>query len=366
MGTTTSSLVESAKDKKISREIQEKRKQDEEQIKLLLLGTGESGKSTIFKQMKILYGVPWTENELLDLRPTVYTNVITCVKQVLRRVSATGAQFATPELQRSAAHFLSDRDSPDDLVLTPQLGRELVALWNSPQVQQAWSNRSQFQVLDCLEYYMKEMDRIAAGAQVYVPTQQDVLQARVRTSGIVEEKFLVDGVPFVLYDVGGQRNERKKWVHAFEGMTSLIFVCAINEYDQVLFEDNRTSRMDEAFKVFAEIVCSPYFAKTSMILFLNKNDLFREKLQHVPFRVPGKRFEDFPGPHYAPGADLPKCIAAAQNYLASQFTKLKPDNKQMLYIHMTEATDTKQTLNVLKNCKEIIMRGSLKANGFIN
>ena len=66
------------------------------------------------------------------------------------------------------------------------------------------------------------------------------------TSGIVEEKYVIDGVEFVMYDVGGQRNERKKWIHCFDNVTAVIFVAAISEYDQVLYEDNTQNRIIEA------------------------------------------------------------------------------------------------------------------------
>ena len=51
------------------------------------------------------------------------------------------------------------------------------------------------------------------------------------------ERGPVEDQEFSVLDVGGQRNERKKWIHCFDGVTGIIFVVAINEYDQVLFED---------------------------------------------------------------------------------------------------------------------------------
>lgn len=40
-----------------------------------------------------------------------------------------------------------------------------------------------------------------------------------------------------MFDVGGQRSERKKWMHCFENVTAVVFLAAISEYDQVLVED---------------------------------------------------------------------------------------------------------------------------------
>ncbi len=45
-----------------------------------------------------------------------------------------------------------------------------------------------------------------------------------------------------MFDVGGQRSERKKWIHCFENVTSIIFCVALSEYDQVLLEESHQVR----------------------------------------------------------------------------------------------------------------------------
>lgn len=71
----------------------------------------------------------------------------------------------------------------------------------------------------------------------YVPTDQDVLRSRVKTTGITETTFVIGELTYRMFDVGGQRSERKKWIHCFENVTTIIFLVAISEYDQVLIED---------------------------------------------------------------------------------------------------------------------------------
>ncbi len=63
--------------------------------------------------------------------------------------------------------------------------------------------------LDSAPYYFSELARI--GKPDWIPTDQDILRSRQRTTGIVETDFTVDGINFRLVDVGGQRTERKKW-----------------------------------------------------------------------------------------------------------------------------------------------------------
>lgn len=95
-----------------------------------------------------------------------------------------------------------------------------------------------------------------------------------------------------MFDVGGQRSERKKWIHCFENVTAIVFLVAISEYDQLLFEDETVNRMQEALTLFDSICNSRWFVKTSIILFLNKIDRFKEKLPISPMR---KYFPDFEG-----------------------------------------------------------------------
>ena len=260
--------------------------------KLLLLGAGESGKSTIFRQMKLLYGKPFTDEELRNMIPVVHANILSNFLLVLNNAAPKGIAIGPSEL---ADKFMQTVD--EESVIDEALAANIKALWADPGVQRVWSERSTFQVLDSLEHYLvpETLDLIAS--KDYLPTQADILHARVRTSGIVEEKYIIDGVAFTMFDVGGQRNERKKWIHAFDGVTAVIFVAALNEYDLVLYEDNRTARMAESVKLFDEIANSQWFSKTSIILFLNKVDLFNAKLWRVPYRLAGVRNDDFLGPY---------------------------------------------------------------------
>lgn len=60
---------------------------------------------------------------------------------------------------------------------------------------------------------------------------------------------------FRMFDVGGQRSERKKWIHCFEGVTAIIFIVAMSEYDLTLAEDQ-------------EMVNLSLFSMSSFILYM--------------------------------------------------------------------------------------------------
>lgn len=138
--------------------------------------------------------------------------------------------------------------------------------------------------------YFDAIERIADPK--FIPTNQDVLRSRVKTTGIIETTFHIDELVYRMFDVGGQRSERKKWIHCFENVTAIVFMVAVSEYDQVLVEDESVNRMQEALTLFDSICNSKWFVKTSIILFLNKIDLFKEKLVRSPM---GKYFPDYTG-----------------------------------------------------------------------
>ena len=60
-----------------------------------------------------------------------------------------------------------------------------------------------------------------------------MLRARVRTSGVVAKDFEIKKSKFRMYDVGGQRSERRRWIQYFDHVTAIVFVAAISEYNQV-------------------------------------------------------------------------------------------------------------------------------------
>lgn len=159
-----------------------------------------------------------------------------------------------------------------------------------------------------------------------------------------------------------QRNERKKWIHCFDSVTAVIFVASLSEYDQVLFEDATVNRMVEAINLFSEICNAKWFEQSSMILFLNKKDLFQKKITTVDIRHEGgdgtpPRFLDYTGGH-----DYEK----GKRYITERFCEhnRRVDSSQ-LTVHVTCATDTGNVRVVFDTCKEAILRRITTGSGFM-
>jgi GTPase SAR1 family protein len=311
------------------------------------LGAGESGKSTLFKQMNHIFGKGFTDEDRRAYITSVRNNIMLCLRSLADNASTYGQLL--PETEPIAA-MLRSIDEIDSSTVEPQYVEQYKQFWADPTVKLAWDHRSEFQIYGCAEYFLDKLDLVSS--QGYLPTQQDILQTRVRTTGIVESQFAVDNNKFSLYDVGGQRNERKKWIHCFENVTAVIFVAAISEYDQRLFEDEATNRVDEALKLFDEICNSRWFKDTSLLLFLNKRDLFEDKIGRIPLKT---FFPNYNGPAEDAGA--------AQEWLASTFKAKNRNPDKLVYCFVTCATDSNNVENVFKAVKDTIIRNALRNIG---
>jgi len=358
MGNCTSGPLseEEVRQKKKNDEIDalmaKEKNKEESKVKLLLLGAGESGKSTIFKQMKLIYGKAYTTDELRQSIPTVYTNIITSMKILVEQTVTYS--FQDDVLAKESFELVKRLD--DSASIDMVVGGAISELWNDPGIQKTWSHRNEFQIVESVMYYFNRINIIKQ--PTYVPDKDDVLYSRVRTSGIITESYVIDGITFEMYDVGGQRNERKKWIHCFESVTAVIFVIALSEYDQGLFEDASANRMTEALELFADIINNPFFAKSSVILFLNKKDLFLDKIKRKPIKQT-PAFSDYDGPDdsYDKGVDY---------FLGKFLEKNKKPQEHHVYHHATCATDTSNVTMVFDSCKDIILRANLKDSGFMD
>ena len=107
----------------------------------------------------------------------------------------------------------------------------------------------------------------------------------MKTTAMVEIQFKREDYTFSIIDISGVQSERRKWVHFMENITAVIFVAALSDYCLNLFEDNETSRLEESLRLFSELSNSKWFLLTEFILFLNKKDIFEEKIQRIPLTV---------------------------------------------------------------------------------
>jgi GTPase SAR1 family protein len=338
---------EKDRSRKIEQQLKKDKKLLDHEIKLLLLGAGESGKSTIAKQMKIIYLKGFQDAERRPYKEIIFSNIIMSMRALVLAVERLGLEVS-PENKDRARLFKSNTILFEQNV-TDEIADAVKMLWNDQAVKNAYFNSSEFQLNDSASYFFDSMDRITSPD--YLPNDQDILRSRARTTGITEITFGVQDVQFRMVDVGGQRSERKKWIHCFQEVTGLIFCVAMSEYDLKLYEDETVNRMHESIMLFDEICNCQWFNDTAVILFLNKSDLFKEKIKSVDLNV---CFPDYTG-----GCDYTK----AAQYISEKFAGLNRNPDKQIFAHITCATDTDNIRFVFNAVREIVLRQSLMKSG---
>ncbi|XP_053075311.1 guanine nucleotide-binding protein G(t) subunit alpha-1 isoform X2 [Acinonyx jubatus] len=375
-------------EEKHSRELEKKLKEDAEKdartVKLLLLGAGESGKSTIVKQMKIIHQDGYSLEECLEFIAIIYGNTLQSILAIVRAMTTLNIQYGDSARQDDARKLMHMADTIEEGTMPKEMSDIIQRLWKDSGIQACFERASEYQLNDSAGYYLSDLERLVTPG--YVPTEQDVLRSRVKTTGIIETQFSFkdlhfrydpasphpcsrsrglapsaaprgpdrsrrphpyespcsfydtlpaerlgpstcqshpnaaqsalggQGIPVGafrgldahgfrsqlshrMFDVGGQRSERKKWIHCFEGVTCIIFIAALSAYDMVLVEDDEVNRMHESLHLFNSICNHRYFATTSIVLFLNKKDVFSEKIKKAHLSI---CFPDYDGESRTP------------------------------------------------------------------
>ena len=135
-------------------------------------------------------------------------------------------------------------------------------------------------------------------------------------------------------------------------MTGIIFCVALSGYDLMLAEDEDIHRMTESMRVFDSICNSRWFVETSIILFLNKQDLFAKKIPYSPLTI---CFPEYRGPN---------TYEATVAYIQMKFEDLNQSKKfKEVYTHFTCATDTASIEFVFDAITDVIIKINLKECG---
>ncbi|KAL0059673.1 Guanine nucleotide-binding protein alpha-2 subunit [Marasmius tenuissimus] len=329
---------------KIDGELEEEDRKLKEEFKILLLGSGESGKSTIVKQMRIIHNIGFSEQESAHYRSIVCRNVLDSARAIILTMNKLEIQCI-----RTRNHALVDKimnyNHDDKSGLSSEIADAIYQFWQDPATPKVLEEHgSSFYLMDSAPFF-SEILRI--GSPGYLPSETDILRARQKTTNISETRFTSGAMSIHIFDVGGQRSERRKWIHCFESVTSIILCHALSEYDQVLEEEKSQNRMQESLHLFEAIINSRWFMRTSIILFLNKTDVFKKKISRVPL----KRYF----PEYTGGNDITK----AAKFILWKFNQCNRA-RLSIYPHLTQATDTTNIRLVFAAVKETVLQNAMR------
>ncbi|XP_023343117.1 guanine nucleotide-binding protein subunit alpha-12 [Eurytemora carolleeae] len=345
---------------KIDREIRKEERLKRKQVKLLLLGAGESGKSTFLKQMRIIHNVNYDVTAQIEFRKIIYQNIIKGTKVLVDAQRKLGIPLSNPENHALGSQLLLfDNFAELNNKTFPEFESMISSLWSDEGIKRAYNRRNEYQITDSVSYFLENLVRISKPE--YVPTLQDILFARKTTKGVVEFTISIDNVPFLFVDVGGQRTQRQKWMQCFDSVTSILFLASSSEFDQVILEDRRTNRLMESRNIFDTIVNNRIFNNVSVILFLNKLDLLKQKIsqsnisRHIP------EFKDLKAVEvYSPGfRGIPDNLEDVKKFLVYYFISARRMSEKPLYHHFTVAVDTNNVKLVFRDVKDIILKKNL-------
>lgn len=357
---------------------------------MFLLGAGESGKSTVLKQMRLLHHHSFTDFERRQYTDVIWMDLIESMKKLIFNarklripldsdqpgslltpykrvlVNATSVSENDPSGNSITEKFAigykdESRKQQTDLLGTgyvsdttdtesnvsyqerktytnEEIAEAITQLWKHDKgVRKCFERANEFQLESSAAYYFDNVFKFSN--PLYRCSDQDVIMGRIKTTGITENDFNIKNMTFKVLDAGGQRSERKKWIHCFQDIDAVLFVLAVSEYDQTLYEDERVNRMKESLMLFEALCNSKWFKDTPFILFLNKVDLLEEKLQRSPIT---QYFPNFEG------------------LLLNLNRTLKP-----IYVHRTCATDTKAMGFVLSAATDVVIQQNLRESGLI-
>lgn len=270
---------------------------------------------------------------------------------------------------------------------TREIYDEFAILYNDKGIQNTYELRHEFQLIDTTKYLFENMEKYVDDA--YCPTFEDIIHCRTRTIGLNKLKFALKNQNnditeiYEIYDVGGQKNERRKWLHFFDNTQAIIFVAAISAYNQTLWEDNKSNRLREALALFRNIVNLEAFKNSSVILFMNKSDIFDEKVGKFPLK-------DF-FPEYTGAENREEIIEFFQHEFRKKMkhTIIHKANKNVnvkvglngngvngnedgdiirkrhIHFHVTCATDAHCVKEMFQTVRAIVLDNDLHTNGFL-
>jgi len=352
-------------DKEVQKDLNKAREADEDEFKLLLLGAGGSGKSTLFKQLEYIHGVGFPDRQRLLFQKQIHEQLVESMKIMIQRCE----EYFDEDSEKNAKFQLydySDDDAKDDSLrtaaqevlnvrnnqkLTPEVVAHLDVLWKTDAIQNMFAIRNEICVPDSTKYFFDDLQRITDRG--YVPNDTDLIMVRYRTTGMQEKNFEIKNHKFKICDVGGQRNERRKWMHFFSNVTSVIFVVSLSCYDELTFEEEKNAMVD-SIEVFAEQVNGEHFRDTPFILFLNKSDLFYEKIKTVPITACDP-FKEYVGE--------PDDAQASLQYIKEVLRSTNNNAARSVFTHVTNATDKDQIEKVFNDVQTMIINWALERAG---
>ncbi|CEO96680.1 unnamed protein product (mitochondrion) [Plasmodiophora brassicae] len=317
--------------------------------RVVVLGCGGSGKTTLFRQMS---AQSWTSLDLQSMTTVIHGIIAIAIKTLVSGAARLHAQrpdlgtaimSGTP-VARSANYVMTQLR--DDDVLGSRAARHIARLWADPAIRRTFDLRVRFgiNVPDSTPYFLSRIGAIADPS--YVPSSQDCLYGVVRSTGIQESTMPTSfGSVVQIIDVGGRRHERRKWSKVMHDVLAVVYVVSIGDFDAVCEEDGVTNRLMESLAVFEHIARTQ---PVPIVLVLTKTDQLQAALNRT-------RVTDlFPSYHGDP-RDVNRAVAFFKALFLSKITRPGPICQHCTVLQCN-ATDRQSTAASVRTIRDIVDR----------
>ncbi|KAL1845395.1 guanine nucleotide-binding protein subunit alpha [Diaporthe australafricana] len=283
---------------------------------MLLLGSSESGKSTLLQDMRIHFGEFYDPEETMNFTETVQTNVIQGIRVILEEMKKLGIPLQHDTNERHAQDIFMQA-AENKGICPAQLTSAVVVseLWADAGVQESYRCRHQYLLSENVSHFASHIERLASPE--YVPSQEDILRSYFPTVGITETSFLMDDVTVLVHDFSGLRSQRRKWIYAFENVDSIVFTVDASAYCRLLPDNGSCNQMQDQITLWESIVGSRWFTKTDFVLVFTKIDCLPETIGLSPI---SDYFPDFPDSDSSVGMN--QLIDSYLGFLKERFMSL--------------------------------------------
>ncbi|KXN81891.1 Guanine nucleotide-binding protein alpha-4 subunit [Leucoagaricus sp. SymC.cos] len=220
---------------------------------------------------------------------------------------------------------------------------DMIQLWQDPGVREVLKRRK-IRLEEGSGFFLNDLQRVTSLR--YMPSDDDVLKARLKTVGVAEYRFEMEvpmtrdtGTEWRIVDVGGSRT-KATWAPFFDDVDAIIFLAPISGFDQVLTEDRTVNRLEDSVLLWKAVCSNKLLANVDLVLFLNKCDLLEAKLKS------GIRLAKYVRSY----GDRENDLDTVSKYMRSKFSAIHREhspNPRKFYAFCTSVTDTTTTAGII-------------------
>lgn len=304
----------------------------ETKLRVLIIGSGDTGKSVLSLQLESLYNNIKQEivsEYLKQIKQVIIADAKAIVNYMEKISIPVGERLADAVIQVKKAQAVPE-------AFTVQLAQTISSLWVDAGFKTAYLQIAS-ELHENIDTYFPVADKIANNT--YQLDNELLLKASIPTVGYMTHQFTINDMNTEIIEIGGNKSQREQWHKTYKGVDLIIYVASLSDFDQNIIGESGVSRSQDSITLFGQLAANPLFAETPIYLVLNKKDVFGLKLL--------KNFEQFK--HVYPGFNNAKedTEAAVEHVKQAYLRQLDTDRSPNAWVE-AEAISALETETVQK------------------